>query len=157
MIKTEGCSLAPAGVTYPGDDSADEEPSELDKARDQLNRLMGTSRLTGSALQQLSLDKWGRSYDMRLCKRGKKVYFQVMWKFLEQQSFPLTEDEYLQQLDAVAEYLTMWGVAGMVQAGISAASSRGPGFTGGGGACAISIPLDVDMTGARSGEWDGCI
>lgn len=34
----------------------------------------------------------------------------VMWKYLEQASFPLTEDEYMQQLDAVAEYLTEWGV-----------------------------------------------
>ena len=32
-----------------------------------------------------------------------------MWRFLEQQSFPLTEEEYLLQLDAVAEYITEWG------------------------------------------------
>lgn len=35
----------------------------------------------------------------------------VMWKFLEQASFPLTEQEYMQQLDAVAEYLNDWGAA----------------------------------------------
>lgn len=35
---------------------------------------------------------------------------QVMWRFLEQKSFPLSEQEYMQQLDAVAEYLTEWGV-----------------------------------------------
>ncbi len=34
---------------------------------------------------------------------------QVMWRFLEQKSFPLTPTEYMQQLDAVAEYLTEWG------------------------------------------------
>jgi hypothetical protein len=38
-----------------------------------------------------------------------------MWKFLEQRSFPLTETEYMQQLDAVAEYLTDWGVADTVR------------------------------------------
>jgi hypothetical protein len=38
-----------------------------------------------------------------------------MWKFLEQASFPLTEQEYMQQLDAVAEYLNDWGVADTVR------------------------------------------
>ena len=33
-----------------------------------------------------------------------------MWKFLSQASFPLTEEEYMAQLGAVAEYLTEWGV-----------------------------------------------
>jgi hypothetical protein len=33
-----------------------------------------------------------------------------MWKFLEQKSFPLTEAEYDEQLDAVAEYLNAWGM-----------------------------------------------
>ena len=35
--------------------------------------------------------KWGRTYDVRLNKQGSKMYLQVMWRFLEQQSFPLTE------------------------------------------------------------------
>lgn len=33
-----------------------------------------------------------------------------MWKFLEQQSFHLSEDEYMEQLDAVAHFLNEWGV-----------------------------------------------
>jgi hypothetical protein len=54
-----------------------------------------------------------------------------------QQSFPLTEEEYQRQLDAVAEYLTMWGVAPTVRAAIRSSNSRGPGYTGGGGARAV--------------------
>lgn len=77
-----------------------------------------------------------------------------MWKYLEQQSFPLSDEQYQMQLDAVAEYLTMWGVADTVRAGIKAASDRGPGYTGGGNAKAISIPLGVDVDGGRSGEWN---
>ena len=61
-----------------------------------------------------------------------------MWKFLEQQSFHLSESEYAQQLDAVAEYLTLWRVAPNVRAGIKSATPRGPGYTGGGGARAVS-------------------
>lgn len=38
-----------------------------------------------------------------------------MWKFLEQRSFPLNETEYMQQLDAVAEYLNDWGVTDTVR------------------------------------------
>jgi hypothetical protein len=38
---------------------------------------------------------------------------QVMWKFLEQQSFHMTPEQYMLQLDAVAELLTDWGAADM--------------------------------------------
>ena len=67
-----------------------------------------------------------------------RMYLQIMWKFLEQRSFHLSESEYTQQLDAVAEYLTMWRVAPNVRAGIRSATPRGPGYTGGGGARAVS-------------------
>ncbi|KAJ9517005.1 hypothetical protein QJQ45_027356 [Haematococcus lacustris] len=78
---------------------------------------------------------------------------QVMWKFLEQKSFPLSEEQFMQQLDAVAEYITEWGVAATVRHGIANANPRGPGYTGGTSARCISIPLDVDLSAARRGEW----
>ena len=56
------------------------------------------------------------------------MYLQIFWKFLGQKSFPLTEEEYDLQLDAVAEYLTLWGVADAVRAGITAAKWA-PGMT----------------------------
>ena len=40
------------------------------------------------------IHRWGKKYDFRLFKRGKFVYFQMMWGFLGQESFPLNEDEY---------------------------------------------------------------
>lgn len=66
-----------------------------------------------------------------------RTYFQVMWKYLEQVSFPLSEAEYMAQLDAVAELLTMWGLVSTVRDGILRSSARGPGYTGGGGARAV--------------------
>ena len=40
---------------------------------------------------------------------------QVMWKFLGQKSFPLSEQQYMDQLEAVAELLTEWGCADQVR------------------------------------------
>ena len=54
---------------------------------------------------------------------------------------------------AVAEYLSMWGVADVVREGLKS-TNRTPGFTFGGSARAVSIPLGVDVDGARSGEWN---
>jgi len=51
--------------------------------------------LTGEELAELIRDKWGARYDCRITRRrngvGKlRFYLQVMWKFLEQKSFPLS-------------------------------------------------------------------
>lgn len=102
------------------------------------------------------VDKWGVSYDVRIQKRGRRVYLHVMWKFLEQKSFPLTEEEYELQLQAVADYLNLWEVQERVRVGIKTANKRGPGYTGGGNAKAIQIPLDVDLDsrGGRGAEWN---
>lgn len=61
-----------------------------------------------------------------------------MWKHLEQRSFPLTEEQYQEQLDAVAEMVALWGVSDTVRAGIAGGRARGPGFTAGGSARAVS-------------------
>lgn len=117
-------------------------------------KMMSTPTITGTELRQLILDKWNREYDCRLTRRGRRMYLQVFWKFLGQRSFPLTEEEYQLQLDAVAEYLTLWNVADVVRAGISAAKWA-PGHTIGGGARAYSIPLGVDVGGdGRADEWN---
>ena len=47
-----------------------------------------------------------------------------MWKFVGQKSFPLSEEAYLEQLDAVAELLTEWGVVDEACAGIAAATAQ---------------------------------
>jgi hypothetical protein len=64
--------------------------------------------MTGEELRQLLLDKWGCSFDIRLRKSRGTVFVQIMWKYLEQQSFPLSESEYLAHLDAIANYLNAW-------------------------------------------------
>lgn len=66
-----------------------------------------------------------------------------MYRFQGQKSFPLTEAEYAEQLDAVAELLTEWGVVGEARAGIAKATDRPEVNTI--GAHAVMIPLSVDV------------
>lgn len=88
--------------------SEQDEDGDLEESRQQLARMMGEEPLTGAELRRLVFEKFNRTYDVRLQRRGKRMYLHIMWKFLEQKSFPLTEEEYDMQLQAVAEYITMW-------------------------------------------------
>jgi hypothetical protein len=100
--------------------------------------------MTGEDLRQLLLNKWGRSYDVQLRRTQGKVFLQVMWKYLEQASFPLSEAEYLAHLHTVASYLHELGVVAKVQEFITQTRER-PRL-----GKAVSIPLDL---GERASEW----
>jgi hypothetical protein len=100
--------------------------------------------MTGEELQQLLLAKWGRSYDIQLRRIKDKIHVQVMWKYLEQASFPLSEQEYREHLQAIANYLNAWGGVAQFQAFISETRER-PRL-----GKAVSLPLDL---GERSSEW----
>ena len=100
--------------------------------------------MTGKDLRQLLLNKWGRSYDVQLRRTQNKVFLQVMWKYLEQVSFPLSEAEYQAHLDTIASYLHELGVEAEVQAFIAETRDR-PRL-----GKAVSIPLDL---GERASEW----
>ncbi len=100
--------------------------------------------MTGKELHQLLKQKWGNSYDVQVIRIKDKIYFQVMWKYLEQASFPLSEEAYFDHLDEIAIYLNSWGVITQIETGIKEAKSR-PRL-----GKAISIPLDL---GDRHSEW----
>ena len=100
--------------------------------------------MTGLQLQQILLDKWGRSYDIQIRRTKGKIFVQVMWKYLEQASFPLSEAEYREHLDLVASYLNAWGGAEQGKAHIKETRQR-PRL-----GKAVSIPLDL---GERASEW----
>ncbi|MDX2230204.1 MAG: DUF3067 family protein [Leptolyngbyaceae cyanobacterium bins.349] len=100
--------------------------------------------MTGQELRQLLLDKWGRSYDIQVRRVQGKIFVLVMWKYLEQVSFPMTEAEYLDHLDTVASYLQAWGGVTQVQAYIDRTKER-PRL-----GKAVSIPLEL---GERASEW----
>eukprot|EP00897_Mesotaenium_endlicherianum_P010368 jgi/Mesen1/935/ME000118S00113 len=136
------------------------EQREEGDGRDDLNairqRLEGSmqpsKRFTGKELRAAVVARYGRAYDVRLSTFNSKVYLQVMWRFLGQRSFHLSEEMYDEQLGAVAEFLSHWGVSDMVVEFLRTTKQR-PGFTGGGGAKAVSIPLNVSRGQGRGQEW----
>jgi hypothetical protein len=95
-------------------------------------------------LQQALKEKWGRSYDVQLRRINKRVFLLVMWKYLEQTSFPLSEAEYQAHLEEVTQRLEEWGVLEQVIQEIWETSQR-PRL-----GQAVSIALDL---GSRASEW----
>ncbi|MBK4729474.1 DUF3067 family protein [Oxynema sp. CENA135] len=100
--------------------------------------------MTGRDLRQLLVDKWGYSYDIKMRRTQGKMFVQVMWKYLEQASFPLTEAEYLEHLDTVVAYLHGWGAIEQFCAYIEQTKER-PRL-----GKAVSIPVEL---GDRASEW----
>lgn len=100
--------------------------------------------MTGQELHQLLLNKWGRSYDVQLRRTQGRVFLQIMWKYLEQVSFPLSAVEYEEHMNAIATYLDGFGGTLQVQRYILETKER-PRL-----GKAVSIPLDL---GDRASEW----
>lgn len=100
--------------------------------------------MTGQDLRQILLDKWGYSFDMQVRRSQGKIFLQVMWKYLEQASFPLSEAEYIAHLDTIASYIQAWNSADQVQKYIEQTKER-PRL-----GKAVNIPIEL---GERSSEW----
>jgi Domain of unknown function (DUF3067) len=100
--------------------------------------------MTGAELRQLIIGKWTYSYDVQLRKLPGRIYLQVMWRYLEQVSFPLTEEEYLAHLEVIAAHLSAMGGAQQVVNFIEATKEK-PRL-----GKAINIPLEL---GDRTSEW----
>jgi hypothetical protein len=101
--------------------------------------------MTGAELRASLLAKWGCSYDVQLRQTGGKIYLQIMWRYLEQASFPLSEGEYLAHLDRIVTYLNDWQVADQVRERIATHPTR-PRL-----GKAIGIPLQLPQ--GRQVEW----
>lgn len=71
--------------------------------------------LSGSELIAVLRERWQASYDLQLVQRRGRLYLQVMWAYLEQQSFPLSPDDYARRLEEVAALLNGMGTAAQVR------------------------------------------
>ncbi|MGD1853494.1 MAG: DUF3067 family protein [Leptolyngbyaceae cyanobacterium] len=100
--------------------------------------------MSPEAFQDLLIDKWGYSFDVQIRKTPTKVFFQVMWRYLEQASFPMEEDEYLAHLKDIVMYLEAMGCLTQIQKAIEQTNER-PRL-----GKAVSIPIDL---GRRASEW----
>ncbi|XVF43535.1 hypothetical protein PTKIN_Ptkin02bG0047300 [Pterospermum kingtungense] len=121
--------------------------------RENLERIVGNDDSTFSGLDLATLirNKYGRSYDVQLIKKefmGRNLLaLNVMWKYMEQRSFPLTEEEYLLRLDDVANTLKCWGAVSHIRNSLAKLKER-PRI-----GKAVSIFIDMDESGGRANEW----
>jgi hypothetical protein len=100
--------------------------------------------MTGQDLRQLLIDKWGFSYDIQIRRTQGKVFVQIMWRYQEQVSFPLSEAEYLDHLDRVVNYLAAWNAIEQVRSFVETTREK-PRL-----GKAVNIPIDL---GDRASEW----
>ncbi|MEL6221251.1 MAG: DUF3067 family protein [Cyanobacteria bacterium J06626_14] len=100
--------------------------------------------MTGEDLHRLIIGKWGQSFDVQIRKVQDRFFVQIMWRFLEQASFPLSEDEYMEQLGTVAGYINAWGCSEHVATFIEKTTEK-PRL-----GKAVNIPVEL---GARASEW----
>ncbi|MBC1264361.1 DUF3067 family protein [Synechococcus sp. BSA11S] len=68
--------------------------------------------------------RWQASYDLQLVQRRGRLYLQVMWAYLEQQSFPLEADAYEARLRELVEVLNNLRVGEQVRAWLSTTRDR---------------------------------
>ena len=80
--------------------------------------------LTVDEVVDLLRKRWQASYDMQVVVRRKRMYLQVMWAYLEQQSFPLDEEEYRTHLAQVLDVVNRVGQAGDVRSWLNDTRDR---------------------------------
>ena len=59
--------------------------------------------------------RWRATYDLQLVVRRQRLYLQVMWAYLEQQSFPMDEATYREHLAEVLDVVNRLGLAAEVR------------------------------------------
>jgi hypothetical protein len=80
--------------------------------------------LSPKELIGLLQQRWQASYDLRLVQRQGRLYFQVMWGHLEQQSFPLTAKAYREKVAEVVTTLHELGAADQVRTWLETTRDR---------------------------------
>jgi len=61
--------------------------------------------LSGAEVRALLVARWQANHDLRLVQIRGRLYLQVMWNHLEQQSFPLSVEDYADHIERVAAAL----------------------------------------------------
>ena len=84
----------------------------------------GGDPLSAEELQATLRRRWRASYDLQLVQRRSRLYLQVMWGYLEQQSFPLDAEAYAAKLADLVASLNGLGVAAQVRDWLNTTSDR---------------------------------
>ena len=59
--------------------------------------------------------RWGVTYDLRLLIKRDRIYLQMMWGFLEQKSFPMDEESFMDHLNRTLEIINRAGLSNFVR------------------------------------------
>ena len=70
------------------------------------------------------VNRWGKKYDFRLFKRSNYLYLQMMWKYLEQESFIISETEYKKSIADKLEILNRCGYSDEVRKWLQTVNAR---------------------------------
>ena len=90
--------------------------------------------------------RWRATYDLQLVVRRNRLYLQVMWAYLEQQSFPMDESSYREHIAEVLDVVNRLGLAAEVRDWLT--STRNKPRLG----KALSLPLE-----SRGAEGDSLL
>ncbi len=68
--------------------------------------------------------RWGVAYDLQLLVRNNRLYLQIMWGYLEQQSFPMSEETFKEHINEVLEIINRLGQSDFVREWIDRLEAR---------------------------------
>ena len=80
--------------------------------------------LSSTEVLEILRQRWQASYDLQLIVRRGRLYLQVMWGYLEQQSFPMTAEAYTAKLEELTANLNGLGVAAQVRQWLRTTSDK---------------------------------
>ncbi len=86
--------------------------------------------------------RWGVTYDLKLLIKRDRIYLQMMWGFLEQQSFPLDEESFRENLNRTLEIINRAGQSDFVRNWLENVQAK-PRL---GRAITLSLPMDQRMS-----------
>ena len=86
--------------------------------------------------------RWGVTYDLKLLIKRDRIYLQMMWGFLEQQSFPLDEESYKENLNRTLEIINRAGQSDFVRNWLENIQAK-PRL---GRAVTLALPIDQRMS-----------
>jgi len=135
--------------------AANDDEVDFDAFRDLLNDSWETEKakspddgeFDGYKFRDLIVAHWGAAYDIQIKREsflGKPmIFFNVMWKYYGQQSFPLSEQEYLEHLQYLAELCIRWDRVEHLKEEISKQRKRPNAYFGYAVALPLNLPAEV--------------
>ena len=85
--------------------------------------------------------RWGVTYDLRLLIKRDRIYLQMMWGFLEQQSFSIDEETFKENLNRTLEIINRAGQSNLVRNWLENVQAK-PRL---GKAITLAFPMDQRM------------